>query len=266
MLGKLFRYEMKASGRIMLPVFGAALLMGIITTVLFGTVVANAQGENIILGLIAITAIALMVVFLFGGLILSYIYAIYRFKKNILGNEGYITNTLPVTTWSKILSKLFAASIYQLLALVIFIVVYGIFILVCANVGGTLDEVREAFREAWGVIFQDTNKVVMLIEVFAVILISFLFSNLMFYAAMAVGYSTKSHKLLASIGMYILFYVVIQTVSFIAIGVEMFILIGASEVAQFHAMMISSLAISIVFGGVFAFITYFFIDKRLNLQ
>ena len=34
MLGKLFRYEMKASGRIMLPVFGAALLMGIILSLI----------------------------------------------------------------------------------------------------------------------------------------------------------------------------------------------------------------------------------------
>lgn len=266
MLGKLFRYEMKASGRIMLPVFGAALLMGIITTVLFGTVVANTQGESIILGLISITALALMVVFLFGSLILSYIYSIYRFRKNILGNEGYITNTLPVTTWSKILSKLFAASVYQLLAFVICIVVYVIFIGVCVNVGGNSGEVRESLREAWNAIFQDSNRVVMLIEVCAAILISFLFSNLMFYAAMSVGYSAKSHKLLASIGMYILFYIVIQTVSLIAIGVEMFVLIGASESAQFHAMMISSLAISIVFSVAFALITYFFIDKRLNLQ
>lgn len=266
MLGKLFRYEMKASGRIMLPVLGAALLMGIITTVLFGKVVTNTHGESVILGLISIIALVLMVVFLFGSLILSYIYAIYRFRKNILGNEGYITNTLPVTTWSKILSKLFASSIYQLLAFVICIVVYVIFIGVCANVGGNPDEVREAFREAWNVIFQDSNKVLMLIEVCAAILISFLFSNLMFYAAMAVGYSAKSHKLLASIGMYILFYIVIQTVSLIAIGAEMFVLIGASEAAQFHAMMISSLVISILFSVVFALITYFFIDKRLNLQ
>ena len=110
MLGKLIKHEFKGSGRTMVPFIlvclGLSVLAGLSIrgmenlqdygwfTVLFGIVMFLFAA-----GLIAVCIMALVV-------------CIERFRKNLLGDEGYLMFTLPVSVDEHIFAKLIVSSVW----------------------------------------------------------------------------------------------------------------------------------------------------------
>lgn len=105
MLVKLIKYDLKALGKILVPLWGVLLIMGL----LFGL---SIRGEDIGLGstMIIITLI-LIVGVMMAIFALNIVIVIQRFWKGLLKEEGYLMFTLPVTTRSLILSKVLSALI-----------------------------------------------------------------------------------------------------------------------------------------------------------
>ena len=91
MLGKLIKYEFKATGRLLLPVYGALLLMGGVVNLGL-----TLQGKLPVLkfaqGVLIFAYVALMV----AAFALSFFVVISRFYKNLICDEGYLMFTLPV--------------------------------------------------------------------------------------------------------------------------------------------------------------------------
>ena len=102
MLSKLVGYEMKAFGRILLPIYGAivvtALLLGINMHFISFSENAGAIALSIVL------AILVAAVF-----IVTILLSVIRFYNNLLGREGYLMFSLPVGTgdliWAKVISS-----------------------------------------------------------------------------------------------------------------------------------------------------------------
>ena len=99
---KLLKYEWKACARICLPLYGAMLLMSVVSALM-----TTESAQNIMDGIP--TAILGMLYFalLIAVFVVTAVILIQRFYKNLLGDEGYLMFTLPVTVaqhiWSKVI-------------------------------------------------------------------------------------------------------------------------------------------------------------------
>ena len=268
MLGKLFKYEMKAMGRILLPVFAATFIMGIINGFLY-MFMPNIGSPNVFYAMITMVFTIILIFASIATVILSYVLAIYRFQRNLLGREGYLMNTLPVSTTQNILAKLFTSMIYEAIALVVVVFSYGVFITMMIGAGASVVEFwNELWRAVTAVFSQLTGEAWIYIAEFTVLLIvSLAYSNLMFYACMSIGYSSNSHKALKSVGIYIGFYMECQIISTMLTG-SLAIGYGDSftSAQSIHMLMISAIVMELVIAAVYWFITHFFMKKRLNLQ
>ena len=108
MLGKLIKYEFKATGRLLLPVYGALLLMGGVVNLGL-----TLQGKLPVLkfaqGVLIFAYVALMV----AAFALSFFVVISRFYKNLICDEGYLMFTLPVKAGTHLLAKTVVSTVWS---------------------------------------------------------------------------------------------------------------------------------------------------------
>ena len=108
MLGKLIKYDLKALAKILAPLWGVLLVMGII----FGiSIRSNLEGIGNTMIAFSLVVIVAVIVAIF---VMNVIIVIQRFWNGLLQEEGYLMFTLPVTTRSLILSKVISALIISL--------------------------------------------------------------------------------------------------------------------------------------------------------
>ncbi|MDR1194383.1 MAG: hypothetical protein LBK98_09515 [Peptococcaceae bacterium] len=108
MLTKLWLYEMRACGRILLPLYGALILLSLLLGFL-GRFSNDAFG--VILPILLIIFFGLLVAIFFVTLILL----IQRFWRNLLKSEGYLMFTLPVSAYQLVGAKLLSACCWFIL-------------------------------------------------------------------------------------------------------------------------------------------------------
>lgn len=149
MLGKLLKYEMKASARTLLPLYigtlAVALVCGIQVTMLIssevGTVVDSLfAGNSIILAFTFLLFFALCVAIV----VLTAMIIIQRFNKNLIGDEGYLMFTLPVSHVQLLTSKLTAGLLWVIVGTVV-MGLAGIIICVPAAFVAAADQVDWAY-------------------------------------------------------------------------------------------------------------------------
>ena len=164
MLGKMLKYDLKAMSKTMLPFFLVIIGMTVLNSffIHFEWMSGIIAGSSIIFGLfiaLGVTALV-MIITQFYLLVAVAIFAltlivmIQRFYKNLLGDEGYLTNTLPVGVDVILFSKLLSAMIWLCLSGVVGIIV--LFITLATTAGAseffsaTFDVIQAfflAFRE-----------------------------------------------------------------------------------------------------------------------
>ena len=111
MLGKLLKHEFRATARTMLPMFGVVLVLSLLANLSFARIADTDSGALDIL-------FGLFIVAFFLGLftmgVMSLVVMIQRFYKNVLGDEGYLTLTLPVNVHEILWSKLIVSFVWFL--------------------------------------------------------------------------------------------------------------------------------------------------------
>ena len=110
MLGKLLKYELKSSAKFFVPIYFAILAITTLNSIFMRkNLFVEAQVIiNMVVGALFIALITLTVVII-----------VKRFKKNLLGNEGYLMFTLPVSSSKLILSKYISALIWIFLTIIV---------------------------------------------------------------------------------------------------------------------------------------------------
>ncbi len=109
MLGKLIKYEYKATARTFIPIYIALLLVAVINRVFRMGAIDVAWG---------ISTLALVGLFIALG-VLTIIVIVQRFNKNLLGDEGYLMFTLPVTSVQLIVSKLVISIVWTIISSIV---------------------------------------------------------------------------------------------------------------------------------------------------
>lgn len=144
MLGKLMKYELKACGRIFVPLYVAILVVAAISGIFSNT--QSFQVASILIFILMALFIGLMVV--------TIVLIIQRFKKSLLEDEGYLMFTLPVSIKNLILSKYLTSLIYIILSTIIAILSFVLILLF----GGNLDISAFLNHEFWSVVNQGYHK------------------------------------------------------------------------------------------------------------
>ena len=116
MLGKLLKYEMKGTGRTLVPFYGLMLLLAVITRIFNGINIHkfSTLGE-IAMGIVAFAYGLTMA----SVMMLTAFLVIQRFYRTVYGDEGYLTHTLPVKSRDIIISKTVSAFLWIVLSAVV---------------------------------------------------------------------------------------------------------------------------------------------------
>lgn len=279
MLGKLFKYEMKAVGRWFLPIYALVLILAVWERISIEiNNRAAALGGNILSGAITFAFVIVLIGFGIGSGILL----IYRFYKNMVTNEGYLMHTLPVTTHHLIWSKAIVAVIWSLASVIVFCLAISALL-----VGGegwnyvfmvALPEVSNEMME-YGLFVQYP---VLILEIILLAIVSSFSQILMVYAAISLGQLVAKHKILGAFGAYVLLNMAVQFAQslhllpsatsslFSPINAEEAVDATESIVSFVNATITSILPAmilrSLILIGIFYFITYYIFKNFLNLE
>ena len=109
MLGKLLKYELKATSRVFIPLYIAILVVSIVNGLSLNLEILNIQ---------CLDTIVLMCLFI-SLFVITIVVTIQRFNKNLLKDEGYLMFTLPVSSKYLVLSKYLTSLIWTFLSFVV---------------------------------------------------------------------------------------------------------------------------------------------------
>lgn len=110
MLKQLLKYEFKATKSLYFGLYLALALLSVVLGVSFRQ--ENAWADNTNFGRLEIILMVLYLSVIFAIAVLCFVSTVQRFYKNLLGREGYLMHTLPVTETQLILSKLITSMVW----------------------------------------------------------------------------------------------------------------------------------------------------------
>ena len=261
MLGKLFKHEMKATARLLLPLY---LVLAVFTVMdriviyldIFKGVLKVIPGfitAGYILSIIALTIVSSVIIIL-------------RFYRNLMTDEGYLMFTLPVKSHELINSKLLASCIWTVGSAIA--VIASLLIVFSGSSFFSslpdlwklmLDEMRRTFG---------TNMMLLGIEFSILLVINVLNGILMIYVSIAIGQLFNGHKVLGSFAAYIVLNIIIQVVT--TIITVIFSLIFNHTIVEINTLPEVILPMSILFILIltvaYYLVTNYIFKKKLNLD
>lgn len=273
MLGKLLKYEFKATGRTLLPVYAALLAMSLLMKLM---VIDNRSGNfwlsDSLLGIVqGVISVAYAVV-LSVALVVTVLLLIQRFYKNLLRDEGYLMHTLPVAPWQNTMAKLIPAVLWSFVSIIMAwfsMLIIGFNITdwteFLNDIAALIQELTFEFGGQW---------LLMAVEAVVLLLVSMALSIQQAYLAMAMGHLAHKNRVLWSVVAYIVINMAIYFVSSLCVH-----LLNASGIFDYlhgffinhHILLVHcsvnavSLANLLVWAAMFCGTNYI-LKNRLNLE
>jgi hypothetical protein len=217
MLGKILKYEFKATARIFVLLYLALLLVALVNALLlpvdaYNTVAAvetTAVSSDGVMQIVYSTIISLTSfaygVLVIGTMLMTLVISVVRFY-NLLGKEGYLWLTLPTTINSHILGKLICSLVWFVASAVIVLLSVGVLLLKTGWIG----DVPEAWAALVG---SGVNIGLFLVLIVATAIMSWLGSVLSFYTACAIGPNIIKSRLGGSAIVYVIIYCIQQALT-----------------------------------------------------
>lgn len=202
MLGKLLKYEFRATGRVFLPMYALLLVMSAVARLLYGAQMNDARGT--LLSILTVVVTVAMIGLLVAVAVVTLLLICRRFWNNLLGREGYLMNVLPVSSAEHVWAKLLAAAVWTIASAVACCAALSI-MLSSFMQQGTFRELREGLgrlREMLDDVGIAGQARLLLAQVILFILLELLTYVLKIYAAMSVGQLANKHRIWASVGAY----------------------------------------------------------------
>ena len=267
MLGKLMKYEIKATGRILIPLYLVLLAFAVINKVFIGTGLSDKlQGFGSIPFILSIFGYGVTMAAVF---IVTFFIIIQRFYKNLLGDEGYLMNTLPVNTITNITSKLSIATFWTIISGIVAILSIIIMAFEPNNFGRFFYETFNAFSEGYSKF--GIQIYIIIIELIIAGLTQFMQFISMIYASVSIGHLFNKHRILSSFGAFIVLNIISG-----AITSSMGIALSTSGLTDLfrnidsfgsvHLVLISISLYNLLFLIVYFIITSYILKNKLNLE
>ena len=269
MIGKLMKYELRSVLRKFLPLWAGLAALGLLNGFTIRLVLANDRLEglsNFLLGVLPLLLLIMLGTVLW---VLTLVFICQRFYQGLLGREGYLMFTLPVSSAEHILAKALSALLLAVLTALVFFVSGALLVL-------ALD-----FRDMFAV-FSELEPLELpqgfgwlLTEGVLYALVTAVTAVLHIYTAVALGHLAPKHRLAWAVAAYV--------------GINMFLSTGVYRIGALIARMPSlelffdesgfhgSLApvagflgwmilLNLALCAAYFFATKLILDRKLNLE
>ena len=285
---KLLKYEMRAMNRRLFPVYLGTLAIAVLNYFFgFGIILRGSdslttdmiyslpEGLQILVLTLQSIITALFFALMIGMLVVWLLTTINRFRKGLLGREGYLMFTLPVTTGKLIGTKLAASAIHLLLSTLIMLVSACILI-------GIPETLFALFQIDWFSAILELSRAMptwplLVLEVLAAVLLGIFGNILQFYLAMAIGHLSNRHRTLLSVVAYIGINTALSMLAgFFFSGLAVLDMSGLLEsISVFfmehahiaaHLSLIGAILAVLLQCAIFWFPTLYILNNRLNLE
>lgn len=282
MLGKLLKYELKSTSRMMGVLYLAVLVVAaVVGFIARGTILDATQGNAI-----AVVISSLIYVLLIMALmIVTIVMILQRFYKNLLKGEGYLMHTLPVPTWMLVASKVISSLIWILLSIAVLVV--SIFVIMLTSMLGNgillatdIDWSSIDWTSIFKFLRESTGEAIMTIVTAIVQIVRIV---LLVYTAMAIGAAAKRHKVFYSVLTFIIILIImgiigtVANISFIDMfsssasvndaGSQAAIEIGNGlDGVGYIGFLAKQCITDAIYSVVFFFVTTWFLKNKLNLE
>lgn len=279
MLRKLIKYEFQATARYFLPMYLLLLVFAGLTHLLIS--VSFSVNDTLRTFMVEIPSAVMSFAYvagLVGVSVITVLLIVARFYKNLLGNEGYLSFTLPVTPMQHVWGKLIPALVWGIAGCTVMILSIVILAMDAntipyfAQIFGSLGEamVREA-PHSW----------ILFLLLLPLLIVGFLHAYLEIYAAIVVGCQVKKLRILAGFGAYVGFSMVEQLLMSIGLTAlvmlpdfpaNVYNLFRYMQTAEDAAYMVLEvmvgclLLMNIVFAAAYYIVVWQLLRKRLNLE
>lgn len=265
MLGKAIKHEFRATGRIMLPLYVIVLFVSCLARFAFRGL-DNIEEPGMLLTFLMIITVVLFGVGLAVVAIAAVVLMARRFRVNILGDEGYLTMTLPMSVHSLLWSKL-------IVSLVWFLCTGAVITLSAIIVSFEVNFVTEmvnALGDMIHILLHLEGREWLLVgESLITTLLWSIAACLCVYAALAVGHGFARHKMALSVLAYVLMSSVLSWLTG-ALGGKFFLGLNYTTYDMIAQKLTSGLGWIILTGGLhcvlYYAVTVWNLKHRLNLE
>lgn len=265
MLRKLMKYEFKATGRCLLPLYAALLVFAFIIRILFkGSLINTINKDFGTFGAIA----NVLSIFLYGFtmaavFVATFFIIVQRFYKNILGDEGYLMNTLPVKPYLNIVNKILVSAIWTIVScFVAFISILILFATFDSFTDILLPNLIEILKDITSE-FGNAYPCLIFFELCILGLVQLIESITMIYASISIGHLFSKAKILLSFAAYIGLTIVASIINSILVIICSHFNLQTDIMWLFLLLYI---LLETAYFAVYFFITNYIITHKLNLE
>lgn len=284
MLKKLLKYEFMSTGRVFglcyAGVLGAALLLRLLSALAWD----HSAGQTALETLLPMADIAAGVSsLLYGGMVVAvivvtFVFILQRFYKNLLGGEGYLMQTLPVTPRQLIFSKLIAAVVWTVLSSVVVLLSVLVLAMTGEMFGGFISGLGDMIR--WYHEMFSTPLILLTFEMILVGIVGIAGSVLQIYASIMIGHQAAKHKVALAVGAYFGISVALSVAASMAMNVLYRAVPGGAwnalanwissmnetPMLLVHILLLGYFVLNLVLAVIFFAVTEWMMRRKLNLE
>jgi hypothetical protein len=268
MLGKLLKYEIKATARWFFPLYGAVMVFAVLGRLFYNPATIRSQvDEGYFLFPMLMSVFKSIYIFLIVAMfVVTLVVIIQRFYKNLMGDEGYLMFSLPAPVWMHITSKLIVATLWYIASTIITLLAIAIgpvWYRVVDHVSRWCAELPDLLN---------MSLFALAVELIFVSLISIVGNVLPIYLAIALGgHLWPRHRILGSFVAYVAVATATSTIGVIFTFIYLFTsgvdlnMLDRSP-ALLNNLIIAATMLSAALCAGYFIITNFILNKKLNLE
>ena len=271
MLRKLLKYELQATARILLPMYGVLLAISLINRLFWfkGNLMTS---DNTLFAITGIITLMLYYGMLMITAVMTLMVLLQRFYKNLLGVEGYLMHTLPVPTWALLASKTISGLFWTIVSGIVWILSILVLAFGITDWGEFFHEFSLVWHSMWEM--AGAEGILILVEIILMGLLLCGLGILQMHVAMCVGQLFQKHRILSSIGAYL----ILVWIFYMIMGVLFATVVSNRGLMDWlHQWIISTngsehvLVWGIILGGIVVdglhfFASSYILKNRLNLE
>lgn len=272
MIKKLIKYEFFSCIKIMSMLWCSLIAISIMFYVsrTFNSLAAHRTASAFVSNTIAVVSLILYGLLISALIIICMTIVVQRFYNSLLGDEGYLMNTLPVKKWQLITSKGILALFNVFISIVAIII--SVLILNGEDIGRDLVGIARSFVD-------DPHLFYLVPEFLVLIILTLLVFIYMIYASISIGQLFNKYRIIASVATFIIISIILTTVGTITLSIiqALFdantalciyynsITTGGSGILLCQLMLLVAFIIEAALLVIYHIITERILTKKLNL-
>lgn len=269
MLGKVFKHEMKSTARLFLPMMIGFVVVTLLCKLTFESSYSLFLDHGRLLDTIMMIFFCLYFIYVIALFVMTGVFIAMHFYKTMAGDQGYLTNTLPVKASTLIQAKTLAAVIWEIIAGALLFLSFILFFIGHIQMYDLLEffgNLRDLYHE----LALYMNMPLLITEAVIILILELISGPLMLYAAVALGHLFRKHRVLWAVVSYFVIYVALQIITstfFTALSYSSFLF--RSSVDTYRVMgdfILFTIVVSALCTAGFYAITNYIFARRLNLD